>query len=94
MSVFVTDLRAHLQKKIMSAASAQEVEQHIQSALAGLTVQEPGALAVDRFINLMINDLGHSEDLDKTRQQQANIRKARIHLNELKLQRKFQSRLP
>jgi len=44
---------------------------------------------VSQFIDLMIHDLGYRDQTDNSKRQSGNIRIARIHLNEIKLNRKF-----
>ena len=91
MSVIVNGLRNRLQKEILSASSVQEIERNIEAALTQLSNQTAGDTMVGQFIDLMINDLAQSDDLDKTKIQLNNIRRARILLNEIKFYRKFEA---
>jgi hypothetical protein len=92
MSVLVNDLRAQLQKEILSASSPGEIELATAKALASLARQAAPNQAIGQFIDLMINDLAMSGDKDKTKLQLNNIRRGKIHLNELKFYRKFGAR--
>ncbi len=84
MSLSLTDYRAKLLSKIMSAASQEEVKRYIDTAMKSLEQYKLNGHIISRFVDKTIDELELYSPLNKDEKQWTNIKMARICFNQIK----------
>jgi len=79
----INDFRCQLVNQILFSTSQEDVKKHIDVALEGLWQHRVNGLLVTRFIERISKDFEVFSPMDYDAQQWANIKMARIQLNQI-----------
>ena len=89
--VRMDELRAKLNKQILSSATQQSVKHAIDEALDNLVRYKIPANTFSGFIRKMICDLDIYDPMSKTRTQWTNIKIARMHFLQIQWELKIEA---
>jgi len=84
MSISLNDYRCKLVNKILFSTSREEVKRYITVAMKDLLQHRVNGHLIARFVESISNDLKLFNPMDYDSQQWANIKMARMQLNQIK----------
>jgi hypothetical protein len=84
MSLTINDYRCKLINKILFSTSQEEVKKYIDTAMKDLAKHKVNGHLVNRFLERTSGDLAAFSPMDNDAQQWANIKMAKMLLNQIK----------